>query len=128
MPSYAPDGSSDEFDGQMSVEPKRGAIGLWEKVGEDGKTDSHRRIAELEAALHEARAAEFDCDGVVEDLKSATAMIRNLATGITSPAAAAWWMAANYRTDVASDWPLRRLAESHGAPPKGATWNDWFNR
>lgn len=69
---------------------------------------------------------DYDC--LSEDLSAARAMIRNLATGLTTPERAAWWLAANYRDSVASDWPLRRLAEAGGPPPNGRSWDEWFNK
>lgn len=67
-------------------------------------------------------------DGACEEIEYARVVIRNLACGALTKEAAAWWLAANFRSSVADDWTLRNLAAEHGPPPKGGTWDAWFEK
>lgn len=67
-------------------------------------------------------------DGALDELAEMRRVLRDLVCGVTTKERAAWWLAANFRSDVASDWPLRRMAEASGTPPTGGTWGEWFDK
>jgi hypothetical protein len=73
---------------------------------------------------------QYDYDGAIEDLKAMGAMLMALLADPARRTKTAWWMCANYGSDVMRSEhadAIRQLAAEEGPPPRG-TWDQWLAR
>jgi hypothetical protein len=90
-----------------------------------------QNTASASGSCQKCEEDSFNYDGAIEDLKSIGNHMIDLLAHPEDRARVAWWMCANYAPDIAKS-PHRELiqalAEVHGAPPKGGTWDKWFEK